>query len=173
LTQRTGYQVLNHLNALWSYATTEWLRLTLPSDDDKTRSRWPTHPLWDLLSSVDWEGNGGALSRRFSPTRSPNDERLFQMASSVILSFMAKHGFNAEQLYEANEDLIAKLHDYIEQKAYDQGLPFGDYVAEKLALKHRQYNTAINDPEQEEKRKVQELADQARAYRRAKEQGDG
>lgn len=160
------YQVLNHLNGLWSYATTEWLRLTLPSDDDKTRSRWLTHPLWDFLSSVDWEGNGGPLSRRFTSTRSPNDDRLFQMACSVILSFMAKHGFNAKQLYEANEDLIAKLHDYIEQKAYEQGLSFDDYIAEKLALKHRQYNTAINDPEQEEKRKAQELADQARAYRK-------
>ena len=32
------YQVLDHLDGLWSYATTEWLRLTLPSEDDKTRS---------------------------------------------------------------------------------------------------------------------------------------
>ncbi|MER2514470.1 MAG: replication initiation factor [Nitrosomonas ureae] len=160
------YQVLNHLNGLWSYATTVWLRLTLPSEDDQTRSRWPTHPLWDLLSSVDWEGDGGPLSKRFTPTRSPKDERLFQMACSVFFSFMAKHGFDAGQLYEANEDLIAKLHDYIEQKAYDQGLPFDHYVSEKLALKHRQYNSAINDPEQEAKRKAQELSDQARAYRK-------
>ena len=63
------YQVINHLNGLWSYGTTEWLRLTLPSEDDQTRSRWVTHPLWDLLSSVDWEGNGGPLSKRFSPPR--------------------------------------------------------------------------------------------------------
>jgi hypothetical protein len=138
----------------------------LPSEDDKTRSRWPTHPLWDFLSSVDWEGDGGPLSKRFTATRSPNDERLFQMACSVIISFMAKHGFGAEQLSEANEDLIAKLHDYIVQKGLDLGLSFDQYVAEKLALKRRQFNTAINDPEQEEKRKSKEVADQARAYRK-------
>ena len=149
------------------YATTEWLGLTLPSADDKTRSRWPVHPLWGFLSTVDWESSGGPLAKRFSPTRSPNDDKLFQMACSVILSFMAKHGFDAGQLYEAKDDLIAKLHDYIEQKAFDLGLSFDDYIAEKLALKRRQYNTAINDPEQEAKRQARELAEQARAYRKA------
>ncbi len=161
------YQVLEHLNGLWSYATTEWLRLTLPSDDDKTRSRWPIHPLWGFLSAVDWEGKGGPLAKRFSPTRSPKDDKLFQMACSVILSFMAKHGFEAGQLYEAKDDLFAKLHDYIVQKAYDLGLSFDDYIAERLALKRRQFNTAINNPDQEAERQAKELAEQAKAYRKA------
>lgn len=30
---------LGNLNGLWSYATTEWLKLTLPSETDQTRSR--------------------------------------------------------------------------------------------------------------------------------------
>lgn len=37
--------VLGNLNGLWSYATTEWLKLTIPSESDQTRSRWPIHPL--------------------------------------------------------------------------------------------------------------------------------
>lgn len=37
--------VLNHLAGVWAYGTDEWLRLTLPREDDKTRSRWPIHPL--------------------------------------------------------------------------------------------------------------------------------
>lgn len=160
------YEVMNHLNGLWSYATTEWLRLTLPSDADKTRSRWATHPLWACLASVDWEGDGGPLSKRFKPSRSPNDVRLFQTACSTVLAFMAKHGYGAKQLYEAWEDLAAQLVEHIEQEAFKLGLPFDDYVGEKLALKHRQYNTAVNDPEQEEKRKAKALADQARAYRK-------
>ena len=160
------YEVMNHLNGLWSYAVTDWLRLTLPSEGDKTRSRWPTHPLWEWLASVDWEGDGGPLSKRFKLTRSPNDVRLYQMACSTVLAFMAKHGYSAKQLYEAYEDLVAKLVEHIEQEAYKLGLPFDDYVAEKLALKRRQYNTAINDPEQEEKRKADELAAQSRAYRK-------
>lgn len=160
------YEVLNHLNGLWSYATTEWLRLTLPQEEDKTRSRWPIHPLWALLSSVDWEGKGGPLSKRFSPTRSPNDDKLFQAAYSAILSYMAKHGFPASELYEGTEDFLANAYLYHEQKAHDLGQPFETMITEKLALKHRQYNTAINDPEQEAKRKAKEVADQARAYRK-------
>lgn len=159
-------EVLNHLNGLWSYATTEWLRLTLPSDDDKTRSRWPIHPLWLFLSSVDWESKGGPLAKRFSPTRSPNDDKLFQIAYSAILSYMAKHGFPAGELYDGAEDFLANAYAYHEQKAYELGLPFDDFIAERLALKHRQYNTAINDPEHEAKRKAQEVSNKARAYRK-------
>ena len=160
------YQVLGNLNGLWSYATTEWLRLTQPSEDDKTRSRWPIHPLWGFLSAVDWEGKGGPLAKRFSPSRSPNDDKLFQIAYSAILSYMAKHGFPATELYEGAEDFLANAYAYHEKKANDLGLPFDDFIAERLALKHRQYNTAINDPEQEAKRKAKELAEQARAYRK-------
>ena len=46
--------VLGHLAGLWNYATSDWLRLCLPSDSDGTRSRWPIRPLWIALSSVDW-----------------------------------------------------------------------------------------------------------------------
>jgi len=59
--------VLDNLNGLWSYVTTEWLKLTIPSDTDKTRSRWPIHPLWMDVAPIDWEGNGGALLREYSP----------------------------------------------------------------------------------------------------------
>lgn len=160
-------EVMNHLDGLWGYATAEWLRLTLPNADDKTRSRWPIHPLWLFLSSVDWEGSGGPLVKRFSPARSPNDDKLFQMGFSAILSYMAKHGFPATELYEGCEDFMANAYGYHEQKAHDLGLPFEDFIAEKLALKHRQYNTAINDPEQEAKRQAKEVAEQASAYRKA------
>ncbi len=160
-------EALNHLNGLWSYATTEWLRLTLPSDDDKTRSRWPIHPLWGFLSSVDWEAKGGALTKRFSPTRSPNDDKLFQIGFSAILSYMAKHGFPAHELYEGSEEFMANAYAYHDQKAHELGLPFDDLIAEKLALKHRQFNTGLNDPELEEKRQARELEEQAKAYRNA------
>lgn len=161
------FDVLNHRNGLWSYATTEWLRLTIPSEEDKTRSRWPIHPLWQLLSSVDWEDQGGPLSKRFTPTRSPNDDKLFQIAYSALLSYMAKHDFEANALYEGTEDFLANAYAHHESKAHQLGLPFDDFIAEKLALKRRQFNTGLNDPDQEEKRKAKALAEQAKAYRKA------
>ena len=160
-------EVMSNLNGLWDYATTEWLRLTLPNADDKTRSRWPIHPLWVFLSAVDWEGNGGPLAKRFCPSRSPNDDKLFQIAYSAILSYMAKHGFPATELYEGCEDFLANAYAFHEKKALQLGLPFEDFISEKLALKHRQYNTAVNDPEQEQQRQAKAVAEQAREYRKA------
>ena len=84
--------VLSNLSGLWSYASTEWLRLTIPNLDDQTRSRWPLHPLWGYLSSIDWETDGGPLSRSFKATRLPEDKRIFSLGVSSIASYMAKHG---------------------------------------------------------------------------------
>ena len=36
---RSLQEVLANLNGLWTYATTEWLRLTVPCGGDKTRTR--------------------------------------------------------------------------------------------------------------------------------------
>jgi hypothetical protein len=71
--------VLVNLNGLWSYATTEWLRLTEPNPADSTRARWPTHPLWIALASVDWETAGGALLKRFTNARMPDEKRLYSV----------------------------------------------------------------------------------------------
>lgn len=160
-------EVMKHLDGLWSYATTEWLRLTLPNPEDKTRSRWPIHPLWLCIASIDWEGSGGPLSKRFTPARSPNDDKLFQIGYSAILSYMAKHGFPANELYEGCEAFLTGAYAYHDQKAYDLGLSFEGLIEEKLALKRRQYNTALNDPEHEARRQEKHLAEQAAAYRKA------
>lgn len=78
-------EVLGNLNGLWSYCTTDWLRLTLPQEEDQTRSRWPIHPLWGYLSSVDWEASGGVLTKRFSNARLPSDDKLFSMGLSMVI----------------------------------------------------------------------------------------
>jgi hypothetical protein len=38
----------NHLR-LWSYLTSEWLKICIPSETDQKRSRWPEHPLWSAI----------------------------------------------------------------------------------------------------------------------------
>lgn len=72
--------VLANMNGLWSYATTEWLKLTIPNPEDKTRSRWAIHPLWSALSSLDWEASGGALKQRFC-----NEDYLKLVMRSIML----------------------------------------------------------------------------------------
>ena len=158
-------QTLSSLNGLWSYATTEWLRLTLPNEDDQTRSRWPIHPLWGLLSSVDWDTDGGPLSKRFSPERSPRNDKLFNLALSHIVAFMARERIT--DLYEGQEAFITALYAYHADKAAYLGLPFEDYVAEKVAIKARQFNTILNNPDLEAERQADELAKATKAYRKA------
>jgi len=48
------------------------------------------HPRWGYISSIDFETDGGALSREFSAQRVPSDQRLFNHAFSVLTSFMAR-----------------------------------------------------------------------------------
>ena len=150
--------VLPNLNGLWSYCTTDWLRLTLPQKDDKTRSRWPIHTLWGYLSSVDWETSGGVLSKRFSNARVPSDDKLFSMGLSMVIGYMAREGIL--DLYDGLKAFEAAMYAYHESKSFHMGLPFDDYIAEKVSIKMREFNTALNPVV--EKMAVQCTADEYR-----------
>lgn len=158
-------QVLGNLNGLWSYAMTEWLRLTLPNPDDQTRSRWPIHPLWGYLSAIDWETDGGPLLLRHSDARLPSKDRLFSMGLHTLISFMAGEGMT--DLYRGQEAFITAVYAYHEEKAHELALPFDTYIAQKVALKGREFNTILNNPELEDERKALETKRQTEAYRKA------
>jgi hypothetical protein len=57
-----AYELPDRLPVLWAYATGQvdggpdgvpdgWLRCVVPNDD-KNRSRWPTHPVWQLIQTA-------------------------------------------------------------------------------------------------------------------------
>jgi len=155
-------QTLAHLNGLWSYATTEWLRLTLPTEDDTNRSRWAIHPLWGYLSSVDFETTGGSLSRQFSAQRIPSDQRIFDFGFSAISSLMARDGIT--DLYQGVEAFYHGLYHHLNNRAMNVGASFDDFVNERIAVKAKRFNTILN--------KLADRADDdiAAAYRK---QSDG
>jgi hypothetical protein len=161
--------VLDNLNGLWSYATTEWLRLTLPSADDKTRSRWPIHPLWGYLSSIDWETDGGPLTRSYSPARVPGDDYLFAHGLSLLISYMAREKIG--DLYAGQDDFMAALYNYHSERANRLGLTFDSYIAEKVAIKGRQFNTILNDPGQADDLDAADLEQRAWGYRKGSKGG--
>jgi hypothetical protein len=143
-------EVIDNLNGLWSYATTEWLRLSLPNMDDQTRSRWPVHPLWGYLSSVDWQTGDNPLLARFSSARIPSNEMIFRGVLSSLVSFMAReqitnfdHGFAAFKL---------AFCQHFDEKSFHLGLSFDDFIKEKVAIKARQFNTILNRDIEAEKR---------------------
>ena len=58
---------------------------------------------------------------------------------------------------------MAALYDFHADKAHFLGLPFDDYVSEKVAIKARQFNTILNNPELEAERQALELKKAANA----------
>jgi len=157
---RSLTEVLVNLNGLWSYAMTEWLKLTLPNPEDKTRSRWPIHPMWEALSSLDWETDGGPLQNRFSNQRTPEDSVALNRAFSAVTTWMAAHGFT--DFEDGKKPFLTALVHHINNRAVDFGVSFEELITEKVALKARQFNTLNNIPDDEEN-----LTDAARAYREA------
>ncbi|GHO69788.1 hypothetical protein KSC_086800 [Ktedonobacter sp. SOSP1-52] len=45
-----AFETLDNIQALWAYATTEWLRyVDLDASQDSNKSRIPTHPCWEFV----------------------------------------------------------------------------------------------------------------------------
>lgn len=149
---------LSNLNGLWAYATTEWLKLTIPSESDTNRSRWPIHPLWGYLSSIDFETSGGALSREFTAQRVPSSKRLFIFGFSTISSYMAIEGIVD---YEQGIKAYAKgLYEHLNSRAVGKGATFEEYVEDHVAVKGKRFNTITNKAQQS-------YEDLKEAYRKA------
>lgn len=157
------------LNGIWSYALTQWLKLAIPNPGDQKRSRWPIHPLWSALASVDWETQGGPLLRQFRKDQAPSDAWLFSAGLRPIVAYMAKTGLTDFQV--ALDTFEPAMVAYHEQQAYRIGLRFVTYLREKVELKAREFCTLYNvDEIAEEDRKRAEIDAYAEQYRK---QSDG
>ena len=157
--------VMDNLNGLWSYATTDWLRLTLPSAEDKTRSRWPLHALWGYLSSVDWETPGGPLMRHYSPRRLPDEQRLCMHGLSALVSFMAARRITDR--YQGLNAFMEAIDQAHAGKAEFLGLSVDDYILERVQAKAREFNSLLNDSGIIEELDGDDLERQVWAYRKA------
>ncbi len=134
--------VMGHLDGLWGYATGEWLRLTLPNGEDATRSRWPVHPLWACLASIDWGVSGGPLVKRFSPVTVPTERFILSRLFSSLTTLMAlRVVFN---LSDAYSDLSSVMAEYLLDRCMFEGVHPDQYVEEQVRIKARRFNTALN-----------------------------
>jgi hypothetical protein len=157
--------VLERLGGLWGYATSGWLRLTVPNADDATRTRWPRHPLWVALSHVDWGSAHAVLLDRYTNARTPTELRMISVVLGALSSFMAMHGI--EDRNQAIDGLLQALYQHYGEEARRKGITFDEYLAQRVALKAREYCTASNAPGLVENIKQDFVDDGAEAYRRA------
>lgn len=157
--------VLDNLNGLWSYATTQWLRLTIPNEADSTRSRWPTHHLWESLASVDWDAPDSVYLEKYSNARTPTELRLITVVLGALTSYMAMH--KIDNRVEAIDQLVQKLYEHYSTVAFKKGLSFDEYLAQRIAAKGREFNTAVNAPGLTDNLKQDFMDQKVDAYRKA------
>lgn len=136
------HDLLANLKNLWEYATHEWLRLTIPNTNDETQTRWPNHPLWDILSDAPWESDNPIKLKRTHLTRPPSRESLFVNGLGGITSFMALEGIT--DLGEGFGEFINQAHLYHDQQERFKGYRFGTYIDTKVRQKGRKFNTLNN-----------------------------
>lgn len=133
--------MLQQLGGLWAYGMESWLRLTDPTGPGDKHSR-PIHPLWLVLTALDW-GTPRTYDRTPPPkNRPPKDHRLFLM--SDLTGFMGREGiFDPEFALLAFWDAARTYH---ERRAHFTGIDFLGYLVEKARNKARLYNTILNQP---------------------------
>lgn len=135
-------ELLDQLRSIWAYLTSDWLRLTAPNPDDDTRTRWPTHPMWQQIIAVD--GLCAPSAARVRRARIPSDVTLFRQGLAGVTSFMAREGIT-----DFAKGVSAFLHAaaaYHAEPARNEPEGQGDerlqrYVHRKVNAKFRRFNT--------------------------------
>lgn len=140
--------VLEHLGGLWSYASTEWLKLCVPNDADSTRSRWPIHPLWVALASIYWETEGGPLSRTFTATRAPSRAWIGKRALSLVASMGSVAGVTSFD--EASLALMGEASIALNDRYAMSGISTEAGFFEMVEINNRKYNLRLNDQADDE-----------------------
>lgn len=131
-------EALGACGPLWRYLCDDWLRLAVPSATDDTRSRWPTHPLWEGLSRL-WDVDPEAPPlTRVPKARLPSDDRLFRHGISGLSSFMAREGIT--ELDEGLGEFLHALEAYYDDPAKQFPETLEAYVRRKAKAKARRYN---------------------------------
>lgn len=153
---------LSSLGGLWRYAALQWLRLAIPSDTDTTQSRWPTHPLWEVLQAANWQTEQAICRRQQSTGRLPGDRSLFINGLSGLTSFMAREGI--VDPYEGAKAYFIAARKFHEDQSHYTGLSFEDYIDQRVSLKAKRFNSMKNVPSDGGKHPADRAV--AREYRR-------
>lgn len=156
--------LLSRIADLWRYACMDWLRLSIPNNNDSNQTRWPTHPLWEFLNAVDWNNQQSTTLKRIRKERIPHDDSLYINGLGGITSFMARHGI--EDLGEGFAEFLVHAEQFHEHKGRKQDKGLSHYIHDKVKAKARKYNTLDN---RDKKQLEKEKKEQAKAYRQGKE----
>lgn len=130
------------LGSLWSYATQDLVRLTVPTEGDRTRSRWPLHPLWECLVSVDWGVPPVLLKRQYKGLGAPSDEMIARQVIASLTSLMARDAISDPD--EAFVGLKGLALQNLSARELATGESREEYLETKAKEKARRWHTGLN-----------------------------
>lgn len=134
---RTMGQLMDQMNSLWCYCTTQWLRLCDPSDAIN-QSRWPVAPLWSAISEVTFNDESTEELRRIRKDTAPCDQSLFINGLGGLTSFMAREGIL--KIEDAMPRYLEAAYEFHRNYSQHNGKLLTSYVREKVALKRTKYS---------------------------------
>ena len=137
-------ELLEKQKSLWAYLTQDWLRLAIPNQNDATRSRWLTHPVWQAVSAAFSPDTDQPRLTRFQPQRMPSNNWIFMNGLGGLTSFMAREGI--DDFGEGLGEFLHQANDFHLHRSQHQDGMYR-YIRQKVALKGRRYNSILNSSE--------------------------
>lgn len=133
----TVRDILNSIDAFWSYLTKKWLRLCHPVHDRSHSSR--DFVLLDFWSAIQF-ANGYKVNpckRNYTTAKLPQIDKVIRLGLAGLSSYMAANKINDL------EDGIFKFFDAAKKQQYNRGSIY-EYLGYHVARKNRIYSTVFN-----------------------------
>ena len=134
--------VLPCLGSLWGYLTEDVVRLTIPSQRNEQRSRWPLHPLWAAITAVPWDEASRKLERVVRPNGAPTNRYFARTLESLVTSYMARE--NVLGIEKVMRELTDILYDHLTAEEKWTCLSPSEALAIGAKAKGRRYHTLCN-----------------------------
>lgn len=131
------------LESLWEYLTKDWLRLVIPNQSDKTRSRWITHPIWKLISEGFAAEGEQVFLKRVKKDSAPDEANIIRAIASNIISWMAIR--NITDVKEGLTVLCLELPKLLKLHQTLKGVPLVEHIKREVPKRIRQFNLRRND----------------------------
>jgi len=127
----TPEEAFDRLDAIWAYATQDWLRHTLPTQD-KTRSRWPTSALWRAVQRAMFERQDADPGQR-KKVRAFREQQMIGALLGYLESWgawTAASDGDVQDISMVLRELAERSEDHYERKE-------SDYVTETIQKRRK------------------------------------
>jgi hypothetical protein len=123
------YDLLDRLGDLWRYSTSEWLRYCIPTGD-VNRSRWPVHPLWQVIQAADFGALPSCPLVRVRKRQFYLDRAVATVAGYLSSSAAWLGGRYAQEQIDLSV-VLRWFYERAEQYYAERGVEFSSVVLDK------------------------------------------